>query len=114
MRTFGRVYNPDGSYKWTEIQTDAAGFDDDVWITTLIQCLKLELNESPFYANFGIPGQRSVLQQIFPDFYVTQTQQQFAPRFASLMIAKVDSPTPTYSISITTTQGAKIGLQIPV
>lgn len=114
MRTYGRIYNPDGSYTWVKIETDEAGYNDNVWVTTLVQCLKLELNESPFYANFGIPAQRSVLQQIFPDFYVTQTQQQFAPHFANLMIAKVDSPTPTYNISVTTTQGANLAIEIPV
>lgn len=114
MRTYGRLYAPDGSYQWVKIETDDAGYNDSVWVTTLIQCLKLSLNESPFYANYGIPAQRSVLQQIFPDFYVTQTQQQFAPHFTSLIVAKQDTQNPTYDISVTTTQGAKLELTIPV
>lgn len=114
MRTYGRLRNPDGSYRWVKVETDTAGYNDAVWVTTLIQCLKLSLNESPFYADYGIPAQQSVLQQIFPDFYVTQTQQQFAPHFTSLIVAKQDSPTPTYAISVTTTQGAKLDIQIPV
>ena len=55
MRTYGRVYAEDGSYTWVEVSTDANGFDDMVMLTTLAQVLKLNLGESPFYANFGIP-----------------------------------------------------------
>jgi hypothetical protein len=88
LRTYGRTYNEDGTYQWVEVTTDSAGFNDEVWLTTLIQCLKLNLNESPFYAQYGIPAQQSVVQQVFPDFYVTRTQTQFAQYFASLVINK--------------------------
>lgn len=101
MRTWGR----DRDGKWVEVSTDANGFDDAVWITTLIQCLLLNLGESPFYANYGIPAHPSVVTQVFPDFYVARTQQQFASRFASLVIAKQQSATPTYRINVTTHQG---------
>jgi hypothetical protein len=80
----------------------------------LIQVLKLNLGESPFYANYGIPAYKSIVQQIFPDFYVAQTQQQFAPYFASLTIVKENSPTPTYNISVITHNGAKILASVPV
>ena len=88
MRTYGRVKNSDGSLTWVEVQTDANGHDDYVWLTTLIQCLKLNIGESPFYASYGIPARQSVLQQIFPDFYVTQAQIQFSPYFSSLVVSK--------------------------
>ncbi|WP_343743381.1 hypothetical protein [Herbaspirillum huttiense] len=114
MRTYGRVYADDGSYQWVEITTDANGFDDDVWVTTLIQCLKLSIGESPFFANYGIPAQRSVIQQIFPNFYVTQTQTQFSQYFASLIVSIVNSATPTYNINVTKNQGAKLAISIPV
>ena len=112
MRTYGRVINPDGSRTWVEVLPNPAGFNDYIYITTLIQCLKLALGESPFYANFGIPAQQAVIQQIFPDFYVMQTQQQFASFFASLTVTKVSSPTPTYNINIVTTIGTKIQAEI--
>jgi len=114
MRTYGRVYNLDGTYKWVKVETDANGFDDYVWITTLIQVLLLNLGESPFYANFGIPAKPSVVQQVFPDFYVARVQQQFAQYFASLIINKVSSPTPTYKVNIVTNQGVKVAVEIPV
>lgn len=104
-----------GNATWVEVVTDTNGYNDAVWITTLIQTLKLNLGESPFYANRGIPAQQSVITQIFPDFYVNQTQQQFAQYFASLIIAKEPAnPTPTYNVNIITHSGAKIGLQIAI
>lgn len=109
MRTYGRIKNEDGTYTWVQVDPDANGFNDPIWITTLAQCLKLSLGESPFYANYGIPAQRSVVQQIFPDFYVSQTQSQFAQYFASLVIAKIPDPrTPTYNVNLVTHQGAKV------
>ena len=113
MRTWGRVYAPDGSYQWAEVDTDANGFNDEVYTTTLIQVLYLNLGESPFYADYGIPSKQSVIQQIAPDFYVARTQAQFAPYFASLIVAKQATPEPTYSIGITTNSGVKIRMTIP-
>lgn len=114
MRTYGRTQNEDGTYQWVEIQTDANGYNDAVWLTTLAQCLALNLNESPFYANLGIPAQPSIVQQIFPDFYVYRIQTFFAPYFASLIVSKEDSPTPTYDVNATTNSGAKLIVSIPV
>jgi hypothetical protein len=118
MRTYGRITNADGTKTWKVVETDAAGFDDYVWVTTLTQCLKLILGESPFYANYGIPAQLSVLQQIFPDFYVNQTQQQFAPRFASLIVSRQPALdrlhiNPVYSVNVVTNFGVKIAVSIP-
>ena len=95
------------------MQTDAAGFSDYVYATALCQVLKLNINESPFYADWGIPAQPSVVQQIFPDFYVALTQQRFAPRFASLQVRKLPVSTPTYDVDIITMQGVKVAPNIP-
>jgi hypothetical protein len=114
MRTYGRVYKPDVTYVWTEIQTDASGANDNVWLTTLIQSLLLNLGESPFYANYGIPARPSVMQQIFPDFYVYRTQQQFAPYFAALLVAKEIDPDPTYQINVTLNNGVKVEASVPI
>ena len=83
MRTYGRVQN---SKTWTVVHTDENGMDDAVYITTLCQALKLNLNESPFYANYGIPAQQSVITQVFPNFYALATQAQFAQFFSSLLV----------------------------
>lgn len=114
MRTYGRVYAKDGSYVWVKVETDSNGNNDDVLLTTLVQVLKLNLGESPFYANFGIPAKPTIVQQVFPDYYVAMTQQQFSNAFASLIIAKEDSPTPIYRINITTHQGAKLSAEVPI
>lgn len=111
MRTYGRTFDANNNPTWQVVETDANGANDAVYLTTLAQCLKLNLQESPFYANYGLPDHQSVLQQIAPDFYVAQTQQQFAPFFASLNISRVPSPdgvTPTYQVNVITNQGVRL------
>jgi len=108
MRTFGRIKNEDGTMSWVQVSTSANGDNSYVYLTTLIQVLKLVLQESPFYANYGIPAIQSVVQQILPDFYVMQTQAQFAPYFASLIISRTSADPPTYQVNVVTKQGARI------
>lgn len=114
MRTYGRIINPDGSKTWQVITTDANGYHDDVYLTTLSQCLKLNLGESPFYANYGIPQYQTIMTQVFPDYYAMQTQTQFAPYFASLAITRVQgSSPPVYSVNVVTNSGAILNPTIP-
>ena len=90
MRTYGRL--PDGT--WVQVSTDASGDSSNVWLTTLAQTIRLNLNESPFFGQYGIPAHQSVATQIAPDFYVAQTQTQFSPYFASLAIQRVPNVFP--------------------
>jgi hypothetical protein len=113
-RVWGRIYNEDGTYTWVAVTPDANGSQSYLNITWLIQVLKLNLGESPIYANYGIPAQQSVMTQIFPDFYVQQTQQQFSQYFASLQITKVNLPEPTYNVAITTLEGTIFNENIAV
>ena len=54
------------------------------------------------------------MTQIFPDYYVQQTQQQFAPYFASLVISKVPGITsPVYNVNLVTHQGARVSFPVP-
>lgn len=108
MRTYGRITNEDGSKTWVEVDTDENGFDDNVWLTTLCQNMKLNLGESPMFANNGIPAQQSVVTQVFPDFYVAQMQQQFSPYFAALVMARVPGTNnpPDYAVSVVYHNGA--------
>lgn len=111
------VMGPSGNnaYRWVEVKTDAKGFNDYVYITALVQCLKLSINESPFWANWGIPGHQSVMQQVAPDYYAALMQQRYAPHFASLQITRVTAATqPTYQVNIVTNQGVVVQTQIPV
>ena len=45
MRCYGRTYNVDGTYTWSEITTDANGYNDAVYVTALAQVLQLQLGE---------------------------------------------------------------------
>ncbi|MEJ0017543.1 MAG: hypothetical protein WDN25_13450 [Acetobacteraceae bacterium] len=114
MRTYGRVTDTMGNKTWVEVTTDAQGFNDMVYVTTLAQTLKLNLGDSPFYADYGIPAHPSIVQQVIPDFYVARTQQQFAARFASLQIARVSGDPPTYNLTITTHQGVRLNASVPI
>lgn len=107
LRTYGKIYAGDGSYKWVEVQTDSGGDSSYVWITTLIQTLKLNLGESPFFANYGIPARPTIVTQVLPDFYVIQTQNQFSQYFASLIISRTSTNPPTYQVNVITNSGAK-------
>lgn len=107
MRTYGRIVNEDGSKTWVVVTTDANGFNDSVYTTTLAQCLKLNLGESPFFSNYGIPAYQTVVTQVLPSFYVMQTQTQFAPYFASLTIAQVQGAfPPVYQVNVVCHNGA--------
>jgi hypothetical protein len=114
MRIWGRVNQVNGQGgTWQIVQTDANGRNDYVYATNLIQVLKLNLGESPFYADRGIPAQQSVMTQLFPDYYTYQTQKQFRQYFVSLAVSKVASPTPTYDITAVTHSGTVIQESIP-
>ena len=112
MRVWGRVYDPLDPFNWTWVQvnTDLDGSNDKVYLTALVQVLKLSLGESPFYGDYGIPGAQSVLTQIAPDYYASLTQQRYAQYFASLIITRVDdapatlkeAPVPTYDVRVVT------------
>jgi hypothetical protein len=121
MRVYGRVV-PDPLYpytrKWIEVDTDSEGHNDMVYLTNLIQVIRLNLGESPFFANWGIPAHPSVVTQIAPDYYMTLTQQRFAPYFLSLLITRSEGfdedgvPSPQYNVNAITTYGAYLSEKI--
>lgn len=115
MRTWGRVTHKNGRKEWVLVEQDANGDFSYGWLTTLIQTLKLSLGESPFFAQFGIPSQQSILQQVYPDYYVNMVQQQFAGYFASLTISRVSGAmNPTYNISVIFLNGVSYRMNIAV
>lgn len=120
LRSYGRTYDANGKPTWVVVETDVDGADDYVWLLTLIQSLQLNLNESPFFGQYGIPARESVMQQILPDFYVYFMQQQFAPHFAALAISKEmivtppgAEPKPAYRVNVTLNSGLKAEAVIP-
>ena len=110
MRTYGR--NSEGN--WVLVETDENGFNDSVYLTTLIQNLKLAPQESPLYANNGIPAAGSVIQQILPTYYVNRIHILFSQYFSSLQIALISDDPPVYNISAITNAGSKIITQVAV
>jgi hypothetical protein len=122
VRTYGRTRDTlTGVKTWQVITTDANGFNDMVWLTTLAQCCKLNLGESPFWADWGIPAQASVMTQTQPNYYMALMQQRFAPYFMSLLLSKFpdafDStgrPMPYYAITVITNWGAYLERVVPV
>lgn len=131
MRIYGRVLNPPPAngiessqqlaypnYKWVEVTTDALGFNDYVYITALIQCFRLNLNESPFWARHGIPAKNSIIQQTQPDFYIAFIQNYFAQFFASLIISKrpqtLNDKAPVYDVSIIRMNGSKFQTTVAI
>jgi hypothetical protein len=123
VRTYGRIV-PNPLYpdvkQWVVITTDANGFNDMVMLTTLIQVVKLNLGESPFFSNYGIPAHPSVVSQIAPDLFLSRIQQQFAIYFLSITLTKQPNaldedgrPAPSYLISVITQYGAKLTAVVP-
>lgn len=114
MRIWGRVTNADGSKTWVEVSTAANGSNQAVYITWLAQALKLIFGESPFYANWGIPQQETIVTQVFPDYYVMETQRKFSSLFASLIMYRIPNTfPPQYQVSITTKTGASVEMIVP-
>ncbi len=109
MRTWGRL-----GKKWVEVTTDANGYNDNVYLTTLAQCLLLNLGEDPFFSSYGINAQQAVATQIAPDLYTYQTQAAFQQYFVLLTVTKQTYPTPTYNIGAITHSGAIIQEQVPI
>ena len=120
MRVYGRKYNTDVTYTWSEVTTDSNGYNDAVYVTALCQVLQLQTGESPFYADYGIPAQPCIVSQVFPDYSVYMTQQRYSPYFTSLKVTKVnarnqyDVQTPVYNIQVITQQGSVINLNVPI
>lgn len=114
MRTYGRINGV-----WVVVETDAQGNDDLVWLATLAQCLQLTPGESPFFANYGIPAQQSVVTQIFPDYYVALMQSLFAQYFSSLAIARIRPQDGVqvdvqYDVHVVTHSGALLNQQVAI
>ena len=100
---------------WVVVQTDANGDNSWVYLVTLIQELQLELGESPFFANRGLPARQSILQQVAPDLYMSLIQQRYSQYFASLVITRTPGTTqPTYQVNVIFNSGVVINAEVPV
>lgn len=120
MRVYGRTYDLLGNPTWQVVETDQNGLNDYVFSVALIQVLKLNLGESPFFGTDGIPAKPSVIQQVAPDYNTALVQRKYAKYFMNLSIARdpngLDEDgrlAPSYRINITTHYGVQINLKIP-
>jgi hypothetical protein len=115
MRAWGRPLNADGTYgPWTAVTTQANGLNDAFYVTALAQYLRLNMGESPLYANAGIPQFQVIATQTPPDFYMYRAQQQYAQYFASLTITSVPGAVPPqYNVRAVTHSGAIVSQNIP-
>jgi hypothetical protein len=122
MRTYGRIQDVlTGKKTWVMVETGPHGFNDMVMLTTLVQALKLNLGESPFWADWGIPAYTSIITQVAPDLYMALMQQRFAPYFMTLMLQKMPNardeagrPVPYYAITVITNYGATLETVVPI
>lgn len=114
IRTYGRVVDPvTGASFWTQVTPDSNGWPDSVYLTALIQAIKLNWGESPFYGDWGIPARPSVNQQIPPDYAMALMQARFAQFFMSLQIARVpNSSPPSYNVQVQFHNGAAMSVTL--
>ena len=110
MRAYGRTTDLYGNKTWVVVETDANGDSSYVYVVALCQCLLLNFNESPFWANFGIPAKNSVLQQQSPYYFFCNIVSYFSQFFASLLVKRrpttPGNPTPVYDIFAVFKSGA--------
>ena len=111
MRTYGRVMDdPTGAKPWVEVGPDQNGYLDSIYLTALAQTLKLNLNESPFFGDWGIPARQAVATQVYPDYYVMLTQQRYATRFQWLTVSREPGITPVYDVGVQFEVGAQVSV----
>ena len=118
MRVYGRTTDEFGNREWVVVTTDINGFNDYVYLTALAQEIQLNLGESPFYGNRGIPAEPSIVSQVAPDYYSSRLQQLYAPYFMNIMVYRVPGPNPlgldptgtgapVYRVQVITHQGVQ-------
>ncbi|QDH14162.1 hypothetical protein E3E12_08125 [Formicincola oecophyllae] len=104
MRVWTRQWQPGGKRRWV------ATTGNQALIAWLQNALLLELGESPFHVDWGIPVTNSLVTRIWPTFYLEQTVGRFRDYFASLQVAPTagadtENGPPDYTISAIFTDG---------
>jgi hypothetical protein len=120
MRIWARKYTTAYKYTWVEVTTDANGFNDAVYLSAFCQVLQLQPQESPFYAEYGIPSIQAVQSQVVPDTNVYFMQSKYSQYFISLQVIpahQVDANgaiRPVYNVTAITNSGATISAVVPI
>ena len=67
----------------------------------MLAALKAEPREMPFFANYGVEAQDSVMSRTMPDYWMIRTQEQFAKNFKSLSIVRDPAVEFGYVVAVT-------------
>ena len=100
---WGRIYDANGNPTWVQVTTDANDFNDYVYLTALVQCVKLNLGESLYWSDFGIPAHQSIMQQLPPDYnvsYISRFFMQFFPSVIVTRTAPATISTPRFNLAL--------------
>lgn len=112
MRIFGRQANPDGSYTWVTLDTANGDSQDAIYVLWLVQTLKLNTLESPYFPGSGVPMWQALQNTFYPDSSLATIQATFAPYFSYLSIVRLTNPDPYYKITVITKGGANTTFQV--
>ncbi|UMM63143.1 hypothetical protein [Aristophania vespae] len=82
MRVWTRQFQSDGTRKWVAVTGNQA------IIAWLQNNLLLQLGESPFYADKGLPVTQSLISRIWPDYYLNQLQEFFRDYVSTIQITR--------------------------
>lgn len=107
---WGRTYSADGTPSWVQVSQDQNGFSDYVYIAAMIQCVKLNLGESPFWGNYGLPAHQAVEQQLPPDYNMQFIAQFFMQFFASVIVTRTP---PSFSANVAPENTGPYGKVVP-
>lgn len=120
MRVWARQYTDEYNYTWVKVETDPSGYNDAVYLSAFAQALQLQPQESPFYAEYGIPSIQAVHSNVTPDMNVYFMQQKYAPNFISLQVIPSHTQgtngtiNPVYNVTAITHTGSVLSAVIPI
>lgn len=112
--SWGRTYDANGNPTWVQVMTDANGFSDYVYISAFLQCVKLNLGESPFWAEFGIPAHQAITQQLPPDYNIQLIATFFQQFFASVIVSRAAPAVAVNTVSQNTGPYGKVNPGRPI
>ncbi len=105
MRIYGRQQNLDGSKTWITLDTASGSALDEIYVLWLIQTLKLNTLESPYFPGSGVPIWQAMQNTFYPDSSLAAIQASFSQYFSYLSITRLTNPDPYYNIIVVTKNG---------
>lgn len=112
MRIHGRRINPDGTKTWVTLDTTKGDSEDQVLVLWLIQTLKLNTLESPFWPSSGVPTWQTMQNTFYPNNSLAKIQSEFSKYFTYISISRVTKPDPYYNVTVITKNGVKSTVQV--